>query len=75
MQRAIFLDRDGVIVKQFKVNGKSFPPRKFEDFRLYPYVKERLKELKKNFLIFVITNQPDVKKGLMQMEDLSTQLN
>ena len=71
MQRAIFLDRDGVIVKQFKVNGKSFPPRKFEDFRLYPYVKERLKELKKNFLIFVITNQPDVKKGLMQMEDLN----
>ncbi len=71
MRRAIFLDRDGVIVKQFKVDGKSFPPRNFKDFRLYPYVRERLKELKNKFLIFVITNQPDVKKGLMKMEDLN----
>tara|TARA_Y200000002_G_C22543913_1_gene605229 strand:+ start:353 stop:880 length:528 start_codon:yes stop_codon:yes gene_type:complete len=71
LRRAIFLDRDGVIVKQFKVDGKSFPPRNFKDFRLYPYVRERLKELKNKFLIFVITNQPDVKKGLMKMEDLN----
>ena len=46
-KKAIFLDRDGVIVKQFTIKGKSYPPRNFKDFKIYPYVKERLFELKK----------------------------
>ena len=74
-KKAIFLDRDGVIVKQFTIKGKSYPPRNFKDFKIYPYVKERLFELKKNYLIFVITNQPDVKKGLIEKKQLNQMHN
>ena len=74
-KNALFLDRDGVIVKQFTIKGKSYPPRNFNDFRIYPYVRERLFELKKKYLIFIITNQPDVKKGLIDKEELNQMHN
>ena len=72
MRRAVFLDRDGVINRGFIVDGKSYAPRKIEDFKLLPYVIESVEELINNgFLVIVITNQPDIANGLLNIETLN----
>jgi D-glycero-D-manno-heptose 1,7-bisphosphate phosphatase len=66
-RRAVFLDRDGVIViPEFK-GGRSFAPRRLADFRIYPEAPASLQRLKKaGFLLAVVTNQPDVGYGLVR---------
>lgn len=64
--RAVFLDRDGVLtVPEFR-DGRSFAPRRLEDFRLYDGAKDCLDRLKAaGFRLVVVTNQPDVGNGLV----------
>lgn len=65
-RRAIFLDRDGVIVIPEMRDGRSFAPRHLEEFRLYPEAKTALDRFKEaGYLLVVVTNQPDVEKGLI----------
>ena len=59
---AIFLDRDGVLNIPNIKSGKSFAPTKASKFKLYPYVSNLCNKLKKNYLLIVVTNQPDLKK-------------
>ena len=59
---AIFLDRDGVLNMPNIKSGKSFAPTKASKFKLYPYVSNLCNKLKKNYLLIVVTNQPDLKK-------------
>lgn len=70
-RRAVFLDRDGVIaVPEFRA-GRSFAPRRIEDFKLYPKAAESLQRLKRaGFLLAVITNQPDVGNGLVSRSEV-----
>lgn len=65
-KRAVFLDRDGVLtVPEFR-DGRSFAPRRLEDFRLYEDAQASVEKLKAHgFAVIVVTNQPDVGKGLM----------
>jgi D-glycero-D-manno-heptose 1,7-bisphosphate phosphatase len=66
LRPAVFLDRDGVIVVPEFRDGRSFAPRRLEDFRLYPDAAGSLQKLKQaGFLLAVITNQPDVGNGLI----------
>jgi D-glycero-D-manno-heptose 1,7-bisphosphate phosphatase len=68
-QRAVFLDRDGVINRVILRDGMPSPPSHLEDFQLYDDVPEgclRLKAAK--FLLIVITNQPDVGRGTQSRE-------
>ncbi|HEX2652427.1 MAG TPA: HAD family hydrolase [Xanthobacteraceae bacterium] len=69
MRQAVFLDRDGVLsVPDFR-EGRSFAPRRVEDFRLYPDVKEALSLLREaGYLLVVVTNQPDIGNGLVAQE-------
>lgn len=61
---AVFLDRDGVINRVVVRNGIPHPPSHVEDFELYDDVPEGCARLKAaNFLLVVITNQPDVGRG------------
>src|SRR5262245_62199034 len=63
---AVFLDRDGVIVRAEVRNGKSYAPRRLEDFRLLPGAGESIRALQANgFLTVVVTNQPDIGNGLV----------
>jgi len=63
-RRAVFLDRDGVINRPVVRNGQPHPPVRFEDFELYHDVAEGCGRLKAaEFLLVVITNQPDVGRG------------
>ena len=76
MNKAIFLDRDGVINRGFVREGKSYAPLKIEDFKLLPYVKESIEKLINNgFLIIVVTNQPDISDGLLSQEVLDLMHN
>ena len=57
--KAIFLDRDGVINKSIIKNGKGYAPLKFKDFKLYAGVENACKNLKKKNikLLSLQTNQ------------------
>ena len=73
MDKAIFLDRDGVInypVLNPKTNEYEAPANK-DDFKLFPGVMEALKELQKSdYKLFLVSNQPDYAKGKTALENL-----
>ena len=70
-KKAVFLDRDGVLNIPTIHKKKTFAPLKYKHFKLYPYVKKNCLLLKKFFLIIVVTNQPDVKKGTLKITELN----
>ena len=73
MNKAIFLDRDGVIDRPVFSNtsGEFEPPHRVEDISLYPWTFEGLKIAAENgFLLFIVSNQPDYAKGKCSLEDL-----
>ncbi|MGH7813753.1 MAG: D-glycero-alpha-D-manno-heptose-1,7-bisphosphate 7-phosphatase [Candidatus Binataceae bacterium] len=64
--RAIFLDRDGVINKIVIRDGKPGSPRELVEFEFAPGVGEQLDRLRAaGFKLFVATNQPDVARGML----------
>jgi D-glycero-D-manno-heptose 1,7-bisphosphate phosphatase len=64
MNRAVFLDRDGVINEATVRSGKSYPPSSIDELKILPGVEEALKKLKNAaFILIVVTNQPDVATG------------
>jgi D-glycero-D-manno-heptose 1,7-bisphosphate phosphatase len=66
--RAVFIDRDGVLVIPEFRDGRSFAPRTLDDFRIYPGAPESARRLKDaGFSLVVVTNQPDVGDGLVDM--------
>jgi len=73
MTKALFLDRDGVLdelVHYDDTNGYE-APRKAEDLKLRPNVREALDIAAKNgWKIFVVTNQPDAAKGKTTIDSL-----
>ncbi len=69
MTRAVFLDRDGVLNRASVLDGKPYPPATLEEFEILPGVVEALRALHEaGFLLVVATNQPDVARGLQQLE-------
>lgn len=75
--KALFLDRDGVINRSYINNfGKPKAPKRLKDFIFLPYVKKYIDEIKKhNFLIFVVTNQPDISYGNLKKNELEKMHN
>lgn len=71
MRKAVFLDRDGVINRSLAVNGRPIAPRRLEEFRFLPGASRSITSLRRRgFKIAVVTNQPDVAKGLISPEEL-----
>jgi D-glycero-D-manno-heptose 1,7-bisphosphate phosphatase len=73
MNKAVFLDRDGVInplvynVDTGEYESPHFP----DDFSLYPYVLKSLKLIKDSgFKTIIISNQPSYAKGKTSMENI-----
>jgi D-glycero-D-manno-heptose 1,7-bisphosphate phosphatase len=67
--RAVFLDRDGVLNEAIVRDGKPYPPRTLEEFRIVEDAREELAKLKAaGFLLIVVTNQPDVARGTVRRE-------
>lgn len=67
--RAVFLDRDGVINRAIVRDGKPYPPASLDELEILHGVPEALYKLKSaNYKLIVITNQPDVARGTMKRE-------
>ena len=65
-QAAVFLDRDGVLVVPEIRDGRSYAPTTIETFRLYDSAARDLIRLKDaGYLLVVVTNQPDVGRGVI----------
>lgn len=71
MNKAFFLDRDGIINKIKLINNIPQSPRKYKDFILNFEIESILNFLKiHKFLNIIITNQPDISRGLLSLSDL-----
>jgi D-glycero-D-manno-heptose 1,7-bisphosphate phosphatase len=68
-RRAIFLDRDGVLLESTVVNGRPRPAQSAADGKILPGVPEACRALRSSgFVLIVVTNQPDVARGLVTEE-------
>ncbi len=68
---AFFLDRDGVLNESVIKNGKPYPPDSINDLIIPKKLKKNLLKLRKlNFLLIMITNQPDVARGTRKKNDV-----
>ncbi len=63
--RAVFLDRDGVLNRAVLRNGKPHPPGNVTELVITPDAKQALDRLREaGFKLLVATNQPDVSRGI-----------
>lgn len=70
MKKIIFLDRDGVINVEPSYKGKDYITE-VKEFEFLPFAIAALKVLmRKNFSIYIISNQGGIAKGLFTMKDL-----
>jgi D-glycero-D-manno-heptose 1,7-bisphosphate phosphatase len=68
-QRAVFLDRDGVINRTIVRNGRPYPPSNLSELEILPGVPQALLSLRAaGFRLIVVTNQPDVARGTQTRE-------
>lgn len=64
MRRAVFLDRDGVLLRAIVRGGRPYPPTTLAEVEVLPGVREACQALQTaGFLLIVVTNQPDVARG------------
>ena len=69
MNKAVFLDRDGVINKTVLRDGVFGSPRSIEEFKIVDGIEEALYDFwRLGFLNIVVTNQPDVARGFITEE-------
>jgi D-glycero-D-manno-heptose 1,7-bisphosphate phosphatase len=65
------MDRDGVLNELVLRDGSYTSPRRVEDFRVPKGVPAAVSRLRNaGFAVFVATNQPDVRRGLMTAAEL-----
>ena len=70
--KAVFLDRDGVLVKSQIKNRKAYAPKTFKDFKIYKDSSKCIKKLSsKGYKTIVVTNQPDVEKKIITKKTLN----
>lgn len=71
MSRAVFLDRDGVLNAIIERDGKPASPRTPDELKIEAGALAVLTALKaQGFALFVVTNQPDIRRGLMSEASL-----
>lgn len=71
MKRAVFLDRDGVINRAVVRDGKPYPPANIAALEILPGVADAMQSLHDaGWLLIVITNQPDVARGIASLAEV-----
>jgi len=69
LRLAVFLDRDGVLNEPVIREGKPYPPASVDELQITPSAADALARLKaREFLLFVVSNQPDVARGTQKRE-------
>lgn len=66
----IFLDRDGVINKIVMRNEIVGSPRNLDEFVFKKDFLDFASKFSNKFNFFIVTNQPDINRGLMSIKDL-----
>lgn len=73
MKRAVFLDRDGVLTRVLVRGGVAYAPVTPAEMEMDADAPAALRRLKAaGFLLVVVTNQPDVARGITRREDVET---
>jgi D-glycero-D-manno-heptose 1,7-bisphosphate phosphatase len=71
LARAVFLDRDGVLVRARVVDGRPYAIRGVEELELEDGAREACATLRAaGFLLVAVTNQPEVARGTLAREDV-----
>lgn len=69
--KMVFLDRDGVLVRNVVRDGRYLAPRQLAEFSLYHNAGAAVAELRAaGWQVAVVTNQPDLGNGLMDWSTL-----
>jgi D-glycero-D-manno-heptose 1,7-bisphosphate phosphatase len=72
---AVFLDRDGVLNAIVEREGRPESPRQRGEFLLVPGAHESVRRLRAAGLpVFVVTNQPDLARGLLPAPELEAMM-
>jgi D-glycero-D-manno-heptose 1,7-bisphosphate phosphatase len=75
MRAAVFLDRDGVLNHIVQREGRVESPRSLAEFRLVPDAVAAVARIRAAGLpVFVVTNQPDVARGLLPFDALQAMI-
>jgi D-glycero-D-manno-heptose 1,7-bisphosphate phosphatase len=68
---AVFLDRDGVLSRALMVDGQPRTPMRAADFEVLAGAAAACRRLRHaGYLLIVVTNQPDVARGLLPSAEL-----
>lgn len=68
---AIFLDRDGVLIRATVRNGVPHPPGCADEMEILPGVPQALRRLgDSGYRLIVVTNQPDVARGTQKRTEV-----
>lgn len=71
MNKAIFFDRDGVLNELVERDNDFHSPREFAEFHIKPDARDAVKLAKNSgYLCIVVSNQPDISRGLMPRSEL-----
>lgn len=71
MNKAVFLDRDGVVNKIILKDGEPHSPRSLSEFEFTENIEEELRRLKKaGYIVIIVSNQPDIARGKMDVSEL-----
>jgi D-glycero-D-manno-heptose 1,7-bisphosphate phosphatase len=74
-ERALFLDRDGVVIKTLVINGKPVANHDLENLEYVPGIFDLVSFARdRNLVPILITNQPDVARGIVE-KDLVDEMN
>jgi len=66
LRPAVFLDRDGVLVRPVVRDNLPYAPLRWEEFELLSGGAEAVGSLRAaGFVVIVITNQPEVRRGIL----------
>ena len=72
--RAVFLDRDGVLVRALAGEGAPRSARNLAELELMPDADEACTDLKEaGFALVVVTNQPEIARGTLDAETVTRQ--
>lgn len=73
LKRAVFLDRDGVLIRTLVRDGKPVAVSTLAEVEILEGVAQACGRLKQaGYLLVVVTNQPDVSRGLIARETVDS---